>query len=85
MVNDTVASLRLDNVTASAFSLSRAKAAEAIRGGIVFVNSAQCEKPDMQVTEGDKLVLRGKGKAYLRQVGGRTRKDRIAIIIERFI
>ena len=83
-VKDTVASLRLDNVIASAFSLSRAKAADAIRAGVVFVNSAQCEKPDMQVSEGDKLVLRGKGKAYLRQVGGRTRKDRIAITIERF-
>jgi len=39
----------------------------------------------MQVYEGDKLTMRGKGKAYLRQVGGRTRKDRIAIIIERFV
>lgn len=85
MVKDTVASLRLDNVISSAFSISRAKATEAIRMGIVFVNSAQCEKPDMQVNEGDKLVLRGKGKAYLRQVGGRTRKDRIAITIERFV
>ncbi len=84
-VKDTVASLRLDNVISSAFSLSRAKAADAIRAGIVFVNSAQCEKPDMQVDEGDKLVLRGKGKAYLRQVGGRTRKDRISITIERFV
>ena len=85
MVKDTVASLRLDNVIASAFSLSRAKAAEAIRSGIVFVNSIQSEKPDMQVDEGAKLVLRGKGKAYLREVGGRTRKDRIFIAIERFV
>lgn len=85
MVKDTVASLRLDNVVASAFSLSRAKAADAIRAGIVFVNSIQSEKPDMQVDEGAKLVLRGKGKAYLREVGGRTRKDRIFIAIERFV
>lgn len=85
MVKDTVASLRLDNVIASAFSLSRAKAAEAIRSGIVFVNSIQCEKPDMQVDEGAKLVLRGKGKAYLRVVGGRTRKDRLFVEIEKFV
>ena len=85
MVKDTVASLRLDNVIASAFSLSRGKAAEAIRSGIVFVNSIQCEKPDMQVEEGCKLVLRGKGKAYLREVGGRTRKDRIFVAIEKFV
>lgn len=85
MVKDTAASLRLDNVIASAFSLSRGKAAEAIRSGLVFVNSIQSEKPDMQVDEGAKLVLRGKGKAYLREVGGRTRKDRIFIAIERFV
>lgn len=85
MVKDTVASLRLDNVISSAFSLSRTKASEAIRAGLVFVNSIQTEKVDMQVDEGTKLVLRGKGKAYLREVGGRTRKDRIFIVIERFM
>lgn len=82
---DTVASLRLDNVIAAAFSLSRAKAAEAIRSGSVFVNSMQAEKTDMQVAEGCKLVLRGKGKAYLREAGGKTRKDRIAVVIERYV
>lgn len=85
MHQDTVASLRLDNVISSAFSLSRAKAAEAVRCGLVFVNSASAERTDMQVREGDKLVLRGKGKAFLRQVGGRTRKDRIFIITERYL
>lgn len=85
MIKDTVASLRLDNVVAAAFSLSRAKAADAVRAGLVFVNSIQSEKPDMQVDEGVKIVLRGKGKAYLREVGGRTRKDRIFVAIEKFI
>lgn len=85
MIKDTVASLRLDNVISSAFKLSRAKAAAAIRSGLIFVNSMQSEKLDMQVNEGDKLVFRGKGKAYLREIGGRTRKDRIFIAIERYI
>ena len=66
--------LRLDNVISSAFRLSRAKAAEAIRSGLVFVNSMQTEKPDAKVEQGDKLVFRGKGKAYLREIGGQTRK-----------
>jgi len=82
---DTVASLRLDNVIASAFSMSRAKAAEAIRSGLVFVNSLQIEKTDAAVHEGDKLVLRKKGKAFLREVGARTRKDRIFIVTERYL
>jgi RNA-binding protein YlmH len=85
MIKDTVASLRLDNVISSAFQMSRGKAAEAIKSGLVFVNSLQCEKIDMQIEEGVKLVLRGKGKAYLREVGGKTRKDRIFVHIEKFI
>lgn len=85
LMKDTVASLRLDNVIAAAFSLSRAKAFEAIRSGSVFVNSMQAEKPDMQVEEGCKLVLRGKGKAYLREAGGKTRKNRIAVVLERYV
>ncbi len=79
---DTVASLRLDNVLGSAFNLSRTKAQETIRGGIVFVNNIQCDKPDKELSEGDKIVLRGRGKAILTEIGGRTRKDRIGIDLE---
>lgn len=76
---DTVASLRLDNVISSAFGVSRTKAVEAIKKGIVFLNSLECAKPDKEVQEGDKLVLRGKGKAYLLEKGGLSRKGRIYI------
>lgn len=84
-VRDTVASLRLDNVISSAFGISRAKSAEAVRSGLVFVNNMQTEKIDMHVREGDKLVMRGKGKAYLREVTGQTKKSRHALIIERYV
>ena len=76
---DTVASLRLDNIVASAFALSRAKAAEAIRRGIVSVNSVEALKVDQEVGEGDRIVVRGKGKAVLAEAGGRSRKDRIIV------
>ncbi len=79
--SDTVASLRLDNVVASAFGTSRSNAAEAIKGGIVFVNNLQVEKPEKLVNQGDKLVLRGKGKVILKEIGGSTRKDRIFITL----
>ena len=76
---DTVASLRLDNIVSSAFALSRAKAAEAIRRGIVSVNSMEALKIDQEIREGDKIVVRGKGKAVLAEAGGRSRKDRIIV------
>ena len=77
--HDTVASLRLDNIVASAFALSRAKAAEAIRRGIVSVNSMETLKVDQEISLGDKIVLRGKGKVVLAEAGGKSRKDRIIV------
>ncbi|MEE0742650.1 MAG: YlmH/Sll1252 family protein [Emergencia sp.] len=84
VVTDTVASLRLDNVIASAFGLSRGKAAEAIGRGIVFVNHVEVTKADFQLKEGDKLTLRGKGKACLSEIGGKSRKDRQYITLEKY-
>ncbi|QIB67879.1 RNA-binding protein [Aminipila butyrica] len=77
----TVASLRLDNVVAAAFGLSRGKAAEAIKAGLVFVNSMQMAKAEKSLSQGDKIVLRGKGKVILKEIGGNTRKDRIFIML----
>ncbi len=84
-ITDTVASLRLDSITASAFGLSRGKAAEAIAKGMVFVNHVETVKADFQVKEGDRISLRGKGKACLSEVGGRSRKDRVYITIKRYL
>lgn len=82
---DTVASLRLDSVAASAFRLARGKAQEAIRAGLVFVNGRQAAKPDMELSEGDRISMRGRGKAILSEAGGRTRKDRIPVVITRYL
>lgn len=82
---DTVASLRLDSLTASAFGIARPKAAEAIRGGMVLVNHEEVLKVDRQLEEGDEIVLRHHGKAVLAEIGGTTRKGRTAVVIRRFI
>ena len=82
---DTVASLRLDGLVSSVFGLSRGKAQEAVKSGIVFVNNAATLKPDLQLAEGDKLVLRGHGKAVLREISGKSRKDRIYVIFDRYL
>ena len=69
----------------SAFKVSRANAAEAIRRGIVSVNHLEVTKPDARVDEGSVLVLKGKGKAILREIGGESKKGRLWITIERFL
>lgn len=85
IINDTVASLRLDSIVSSAFSVSRDKAADAIKAGKVFLNYLECSKTDKQVNEGDCISVRGMGKAVLQQVGGRTAKGRIRIVIAKYI
>lgn len=84
-IRDTVASMRLDAVLGAAFGISRSKASEAIKMGIVFVNSVEATKTDKLVEEGDKLVIRGKGKAVLKEVSGKTKKDRFFVLIERYV
>lgn len=84
-IRDSVSSVRLDSVVSSAFRLSRGKAAEAVRKGLVSVDHAECIKPDAAVREGAAIVLKGKGKAVLEEAGGESRKGRIRIVIKRFI
>lgn len=80
--HDTVASLRLDNIVSSAFNLSRSKAQEVIGQGLVFVDNIQCSKTDKEIEENTKIVLRGKGKVVLKNIGQKTRKDRQSIELE---
>ena len=84
-VRDTVSSLRLDNVLASGFGLSRGKAAEAVEKGAVQVNYTVCQKPDKPVSAGDVITCRGLGKCVLDTVGSPTKKNRLPVVIRRFI
>lgn len=84
ILRDTVPSLRLDCVLSAAFRLSRAAADAAIASGAVFCNGMQMIKPDRKVAPGDKLILRGSGKAVFRAVQGVSKKNRFFIEIEKY-
>lgn len=84
-IRDTVSSLRLDAVTAAAFSMSRGRAAELIAAGRVNLDHVPCVKPDRPVAEGAVLTARGLGKARLAQVGGLTKKGRVGITVQRYL
>ena len=81
----TVSSLRLDAVVAEGFGLSRAKAAEAIKRGLVFLNWNMEERLVVPVKEGDKISLRGKGKMEIAEIGGISRKGRTYLQVIRYI
>ncbi len=80
----SVASLRLDSVLSSAFSLSRTNSSLAVKGGLVYINSVQMLKNDYTLKQGDKIVLRGKGKVVLEEIIGESKKGRIHINIKKF-
>lgn len=84
-IRDTVATLRLDAVLSSGFSLSRSKATAYIASGKVAVNHRECVKNDKSVEEGDVLTCRGLGKCVVREVTGQSRKGRIMLVLERYL
>lgn len=83
-ITGTVATPRLDAVLALAFRLSRSDAAEHIRSGDVQLNWIVCTDPDKLLSQGDRIALRGRGKAVLAEMGGHSRKGRQFIAADRF-
>lgn len=84
-IRDTLASLRLDSVIASGFRIGRSLAGQYISAGKAAIDGLPCEKPDKAVTEGMKISVRGLGKLRLAAVGGKTKKDRISVVIHRYV
>lgn len=84
-IRDTMASLRLDSIIASGFRIGRSLAAQYITTGKAAIDGLPCEKPDKPVTEGTKISVRGLGKIQLHAIGGKTKKDRISVVIHRYV
>lgn len=81
---DTVASLRLDAVTASLFSTSRAIASQAIGAGLISVNGTMTKKADATLSEGDKIAYRGHGRAQLEKIDGLSKKGRVRMLYKKW-
>ncbi|MDD6880723.1 MAG: YlmH/Sll1252 family protein [Firmicutes bacterium] len=81
----SVASARLDNMISAAFDVSRKTAVEAIGRGLVFVDDMENKKPDYSLKGGEKLVLRGKGKAIYKGTSGTSKKGKLYVNFDRYI
>lgn len=77
----TVASLRLDVVTAAAFNFSRSHAAQAIAAGRVQLAHRECLNSAQPVPTGAIISVRGTGRVKLLAAGGETRKGRLRITL----
>ncbi|VEI04782.1 YlmH family RNA-binding protein [Kurthia zopfii] len=80
---DTVSSLRLDTVLASALKISRQKLSLLIQSGHVKVNFRLTENSSFEVEEADLLSIRGFGRLSIKSIEGRTKKDKIRIIFSK--
>lgn len=79
----TVSSMRLDVVLATVFNISRQKSQALINGSKVRVNWTVREQVAFELQEGDIISARGYGRAKLLATEGRTKKDKIRLIIGR--
>jgi RNA-binding protein YlmH len=84
-ITTTVASPRLDSILSSCFGLSRTKALPFIKNGYVSVNWAVVEKPDYMVAPGDVLSVRGLGRGRVKEFGRTTKKDRLFVVLEKYL
>ena len=84
-IRDTLASLRLDSVISSGFRIGRSLACQYVQTGKAAIDGLLCEKPDKTVEEGASVTVRGLGKIQLSAVNGKTKKDRISVVIHRYV
>ena len=84
-VRGTVASVRLDSLLSLAFNQSRSRLTGLIEGAKVYVNGRLVTSNGYQPDEGDIISVRGMGKFRYEYAGGRTRKNRISVVISRYI
>ena len=80
-----MASLRLDSIVSSGFRIGRSLACQYIQAGKAAVDGLPCEKPDKPIAEGMKISVRGLGKIRLAAIHGKTKKDRISVVIHRYV
>ncbi|KAF0092075.1 MAG: RNA-binding S4 domain-containing protein [Fusobacteria bacterium] len=78
-------SMRIDCLVAEIFNISRNEASNLIQQGKISLNHKLVTKQDDNVVEGNTIALRGKGKAKILVIDGKTKKDRIKLVIGRYV
>lgn len=76
-----ISSMRLDAVVAAVLNISRQKAVALIQGEKVRVNWTTQNQSDFELYELDILSIRGSGRFKVITIEGRTKKDRIRLIM----
>ena len=84
-INLIVSSMRLDCIVSEIAKTSRGKAEEIINDARVFVNYENIMKSTKQIKEKDIITIRRIGKFKLEKIDGKTRNERVKIIVSQYI
>lgn len=84
-ISSTVASLRLDAFLSVAFQTSRSSITGFIDAGKTFVNGKLSTKAGQQLSEGDIVSVRGKGRFVVSEIKNITKKGRIVVTINKYV
>ncbi|GAE87720.1 S4 domain-containing protein [Acetivibrio straminisolvens] len=72
-------------MASAGFGISRSKIADLIRAERVSVNWETTSSLTKLINEGDTISIRGKGRVVLEKIGNTTKKDRIHVLLKKFI
>lgn len=81
----TLASLRLDALLSGVLNLSREQAKKLVSSGRVSLNHAECTSVDRAFNEGDTVSVKGHGKFLVESFLGKTQKDRLRVIVRKYL
>ncbi len=84
IIKGTVASLRVDALLSLGFGISRSRVVLLIKSGLVRVNWRPISAPSDQLSEGDQVSLKGRGRILVESVEGETRKGRIRLKLKKY-
>lgn len=80
----TITSLRLDNIIANVYNISRQTTKQLIKNERCKVNFAVINDPDYKVDRSDMISVRGFGRFQIQELDGMTKKGRNIIQIIKF-
>ncbi|MDR3091661.1 MAG: RNA-binding protein [Clostridiales bacterium] len=80
----TITSLRTDALISACFGLSREKAKALLDSGRVFVNWRPAANAAKNIEPGSVITVRSLGRAVLREILGKSKKDKFIIEVEIF-
>lgn len=80
-----ITSNRLDCIVSALIKSSRNKASELINASLVFINGEVIKNDSKKISENSKISIRGYGKFTISDMSQRTGRDRIKLVVKKFI